>query len=102
MPAIRALHPEIDKTLSDADVLNSEVVRAKVRERLTAFKRDSTGSSNRLMRILLLEEPPSMDAGEMTDKGSINQRAVLSRRAELVKELYSNPPSARVIVAEGK
>jgi hypothetical protein len=38
----------------------------------------------------------------MTDKGSINQRAVLGRRVNLVKELYSNPPSARVIVAEGK
>jgi len=102
MPAIRALHLELDRKLSDAEVLASQIVRANVRERLTAFKRDSTGSSNRLMRVLLLDEPPSMDAGEMTDKGSINQRAVLSRRAELVKELYSNPPSARVIVAEGK
>jgi feruloyl-CoA synthase len=49
-----------------------------------------------------MDEPPSMDAGEMTDKGSINQRAVLGRRANLVKELYANPPSARVIAAEGK
>lgn len=102
LPAIRALHPELETKLSDAEVLNSEIVRAKVMERLTAFKRESTGSSNRLTRILLLEEPPSMDAGEMTDKGSINQRAVLGRRTNLVKELYSNPPSPRVIVAEGK
>ena len=102
MPAIRALHPELDKKLSDAEVLNSEIVRAKVKERLTAFKRESTGSSNRLTRVLLMDEPPSMDAGEMTDKGSINQRAVLGRRANLVKELYSTPPSERVIVAEGK
>lgn len=102
MPAIRALHSELDEKLSDAEVLNSEIVRAKVKERLTAFKRESTGSSNRLTRILLMDEPPSMDVGEMTDKGSINQRAVLGRRANLVKELYSNPPSARVIVAEGK
>ena len=102
MPAIRALHPELDKKLSDADVLNSESVRAKVKERLTAFARESTGSSNRLTRVLLMDEPPSMDAGEMTDKGSINQRAVLGRRANLVKELYANPPSARVVVAEGK
>jgi feruloyl-CoA synthase len=102
MPAIRALHSELDKKLSDADVLNSEGVRAKVKERLTAFARESTGSSNRLTRVLLMDEPPSMDAGEMTDKGSINQRAVLGRRANLVKELYANPPSARVIAAEGK
>jgi len=55
----------------------------------------STGSSNRIARALVLEEPPSLDAGEMTDKGSINQRAVLKRRAALVDELYSN--SERVL-----
>jgi feruloyl-CoA synthase len=50
----------------------------------------NTGSSNRVARAMVLEEPPSLDAGEMTDKGSINQRAVLKRRAALVEELYSN------------
>ncbi len=55
----------------------------------------STGSSNRIARLLVLDEPPSLDAGEMTDKGSINQRAVLARRAALVEELYAG--SARVI-----
>ncbi len=101
LPAIRALHPELDKSMSDSEVLHSDAVRARVKERLVAFKRESTGSSNRLTRILLMDEPPSMDAGEMTDKGSINQRALLARRANLVTELYANPPSARVIVAEG-
>jgi feruloyl-CoA synthase len=46
---------------------------------------------------MLLEEPPSLDAGEMTDKGSINQRAVLARRKQLVAELYSD--SERVLRA---
>lgn len=101
MPAIRALHPELDAGLSDADVLNAQSVRAVVSERLATFARESTGSSNRLARVLLMDEPPSMDAGEMTDKGSINQRAVLGRRAQLVKELYANPPSARVVTAKG-
>jgi len=45
---------------------------------------------------MVLEEPPSLDAGEMTDKGSINQRAVLKARAALVEELYAEPPGARV------
>ena len=54
-----------------------------------------TGSSNRIARAMVLEEPPSLDAGEMTDKGSINQRAVLKRRSALVDELYSN--SGRVL-----
>ena len=48
----------------------------------------STGSSNRVARALVMEEPPSLDAGEMTDKGSSNQRAVLARRKDLVEELY--------------
>ncbi len=58
---------------------------------------ESTGSSNRIARLIVLEEPPSLDAGEMTDKGSINQRAVLRRRQALVEELYRDPPSPRVI-----
>jgi feruloyl-CoA synthase len=58
---------------------------------------ESTGSSNRVSRAMVLEEPPSLDAGEMTDKGSINQRAVLARRARTVEELYSG--SERVLLA---
>ncbi len=57
----------------------------------------STGSSNRVVRAIVLDEPPSLDAGEMTDKGSINQRAVLERRKSLVDELYRDPPSERVL-----
>jgi len=57
----------------------------------------STGSSNRIARALVLEEPPSLDAGEMTDKGSINQRAVLRRRRDMVEELYRDPPSKEVL-----
>ena len=49
--------------------------------------------------MLLLGEPPSLDVGEVTDKGSINQRAVLTHRAALVEELYANPPPRSVIVA---
>src|SRR5207248_1798082 len=72
-------------------------VRNPSREELRArFKSmPATGSSNRIAGLLVLEEPPSLDAGEMTDKGSINQRDVLSRRAALVDELYAG--SARVI-----
>jgi feruloyl-CoA synthase len=59
----------------------------------------STGSSNRIARMIVLDEPPSLDAGEMTDKGSINQKAVLRRRVALVEELYAEPASARVLRA---
>ncbi|HUQ24198.1 MAG TPA: feruloyl-CoA synthase, partial [Burkholderiales bacterium] len=50
----------------------------------------ATGSSNRIARAVVLEEPPSLDAGEMTDKGTINQRAVLKRRRDLVEKLYGS------------
>jgi feruloyl-CoA synthase len=67
----------------------------ELRARLASLK--STGSSNRIGRALVLDEPPSLDAGEMTDKGSINQRAVLKRRSTLVDELYTQ--SERVLRA---
>ncbi len=54
-----------------------------------------TGSSNTIRRFLVLEDPPSLDAGEMTDKGSINQKAVLKNRAAVVDELYGD--SERVL-----
>ncbi len=52
--------------------------------------------------MILLAEPPSLDAGEATDKGSINQRAVLARRAALVEELYAKPLSSQVISIDQK
>jgi feruloyl-CoA synthase len=70
--------------------------------RLNSFAKTSTGSSNRVCRAILLEELPSLDAGEMTDKGSINQRAVLSRRTAEVDELYAKNPSANVILIDKK
>ncbi len=67
--------------------------------RLKTFAAKGTGSSNSIRRAIILEEPPSLDAGEMTDKGSINQRAVLQRRAALVEELYRDPPGEKVLCA---
>ena len=65
----------------------------------TVFARQATGSSNRIVRAILLDTPPSLDVGEATDKGSINQRMVLKHRAALVDELYG-APSARVIAID--
>jgi feruloyl-CoA synthase len=82
---------------SPAAVLADAAVRAEFAGRLASLAARSTGSSNRVGRMLLMAEPPSLDAGEATDKGSINQRAVLTRRAALVEELYASPASANVI-----
>jgi feruloyl-CoA synthase len=92
LDACRALAAGAADVTADARVLD------ELRARLDAFARLSTGSSNRVARAILMSEPPSLDAGEMTDKGSINQRAVLTRRADLVAELYAPAPSARVLV----
>jgi feruloyl-CoA synthase len=66
---------------------------------LEALAEPDRGTSARVRRAILLAEPPSLDIGETTDKGSINQRAVLARRATLIEELYADPPPASVIVA---
>jgi feruloyl-CoA synthase len=83
---------------SDADVARNERVRAKFHHLLKELAATGTGSSNRVMRAMLMEEPPSIDKHEVTDKGSFNQRAVLTNRAALVEELYAAEPSARVII----
>jgi feruloyl-CoA synthase len=83
---------------SDQEVVRSEQVRAKFTTLLRQLGETSSGSSNRVVRALLMEEPPSIDQHEVTDKGSFNQRAVLSNRAALVEELYFPEPSARTIV----
>jgi len=66
---------------------------------IDTFAAASTGTSSRVTRAVLLTEPPSLDIGEMTDKGSINQRAVLAHRAAIVEELYAAAAPPHVIVA---
>ncbi|SUD78663.1 feruloyl-CoA synthase [Pseudomonas putida] len=73
---------------SDAQVLGSDAVRQWFANWLTHLNRDAQGNASRIEWLALLAEPPSIDAGEITDKGSINQRAVLQRRAALVEALY--------------
>ena len=95
----RALCPDLDPEASVATVLADARVRAKFQTLVHDLARQSTGSSTFVARALLLEDPPSMDAREITDKGSLNQRAVLQHRSALVDELYAPAPSPRVIVA---
>ncbi len=73
------------------------LIRDAFRERFCKFLETSTGSSTRITRAILLDTPLSIDRGEVTDKGSINQRAVLDHRSRLIDELYSPTPGAHVI-----
>jgi feruloyl-CoA synthase len=74
-----------------------EAVRAKIAGALAALIAEG-GSSMHPVRALILAEPPSIDAGEITDKGYINQRAVLARRAALVETLHATPAAPEVVL----
>jgi feruloyl-CoA synthase len=85
---------------SASDIVGAPSVRQKFAELLKKLATLSPGSSTRIARAILMADLPSMDRSEMTDKGSINQRAVLRNRASLVDELYGTPLSSRVITTE--
>lgn len=72
-----------------AQGLTPEAIREKLAAGLRALAADGGGSSTRPARLLVMREPPSIDANEITDKGYINQRAVLEKRAVLVGQLYA-------------
>jgi feruloyl-CoA synthase len=78
--------------------LAPQALRAKIAAALEALAAEG-GSSMHPTRALVLEEPASIDAGEITDKGYINQRAVLERRAALVETLHAQPAGRAVITA---
>jgi feruloyl-CoA synthase len=100
--ACQRLCPSLVRDAPIAELFAQPELRTAFAERLESVAAQSTGSSNRIAALLLLEEPPSLDRGEMTDKGSINQRAVLGHRAHLVEELYAHPRSPRVIRLAGE
>lgn len=88
-PAVRSLGG-LDASVPMADVLSSPAVLAHFQKVIDALSQASTGSASRIARMCLLSEPPTIDRGEITDKGSINQRAVLAHRAETVEALHAD------------
>ena len=83
--ALAALAPG----LSPEEAVRDERVKAAFAEKLKAMAATATGSSTRVARLALISEPPSIDRGEITDKGSLNQRLLLSHRAAEVEALYA-------------
>jgi feruloyl-CoA synthase len=71
-----------------AEVVQHHAVQAHFQHVLNKLAADATGSANRIARAVLVSEPPSIDKGEVTDKGSINQRAVLKHRDAAVQALH--------------
>ncbi len=72
-------------------------VRAAAAAALDRYNAGRTGTAQRILRLMLLAEPPSLAEGEITDKGYVNQRAVLQRRASLVAEVHAADPGPEVI-----
>lgn len=85
----RGLCPELPADTPLDKVLDDARVRDFILKGLRRLRSEHGGSSQHASRALLMAEPPSIDANEITDKGYINQRAVLTRRAALVDQLYS-------------
>jgi feruloyl-CoA synthase len=98
--ACRALCSDLPKTAPEIEVLRHPAVRRCFEELLGELAKTGTGSATRVVRGMILEELPSIDKHEMTDKGSLNARALLDNRKELLVELYGDAPSPRVLVAK--
>jgi feruloyl-CoA synthase len=91
------------RLLGDRDALPAEVLRAPaviraVQSALTRYNKSHSTSSTRVERAILLEEPPSAEAGEITEKGYVNQKIALEHRAAFVERLYAEHPDTDVIV----
>jgi feruloyl-CoA synthase len=93
----RRLAPHLEPETPFAEILVDPVVKQAFRDRLSALAARSTGSSTRVSRLALLAEPPSIDLGEVTDKGSLNQRALLANRYADVEALYASEPAPHVV-----
>ncbi|MDE0387007.1 MAG: feruloyl-CoA synthase, partial [Defluviicoccus sp.] len=102
LPGCRSLCPDLgpDATLEDA--IARPEIRQRLADGLAAHNAENRGSSTRIARALLTAEPPAIDAGEITDKGYINQRAVLARRAAEIERLHADVPGAGVIALSGR
>jgi feruloyl-CoA synthase len=87
-----------DPSLKTPDeILRSPAIVEFVRDRLRKHNKSAGGSSGKVQRLMLMTEPPSIDGHEITDKGYVNQRATLDRRAKLVDALYAKSPPGDVI-----
>jgi feruloyl-CoA synthase len=82
---------------SAAEVMNAPVLREFFQRLVDALYSSGTGSATRVARAVVLAEPPSIDRGEVTDKGSINQRAVLLHRDAIVQAMYDAPDAGVIL-----
>ncbi len=97
-PNVSACRELVGPEADPASVTRAPQVLEVVRRGIDDHNRANPGASTRVARVHLMVEPPSIDANEITDKGYINQRAVLERRGDLVERLFADAPSPDVSV----
>ncbi len=100
MEACQELYGDTANGDDPVDMLRSPAIADHIRRGLRAYNAEQAGSSMRIERVMLMAEPPSIDANEITDKGYVNQRATLDRRVDLVERLYAADPDGDVIVID--
>lgn len=98
--AILFLNPDACRALSDlppatplAELVRCATIQNQLEQLLTQLHATARGSADRLEKVLITLQPPSIDKGEITDKGSLNQRAILANRPHLIKKLYESQPN---------
>jgi feruloyl-CoA synthase len=96
----RKLSPNLNQSTSAAEILLLPEVRSAFQERLQSFAAQNTGTSTYIQRALLLDSPPSMEAREITDKGTLNPAAVLKNRAAALERLYQEPSPDDVLCVD--
>jgi feruloyl-CoA synthase len=84
-------HAGLSPDAPSAQAFAHTAVAKKIRQTLAALARASTGSANRIARAIIAYDPPDIDVGEITDKGTLNQCITLNHRASLVNQLYAEP-----------
>jgi feruloyl-CoA synthase len=89
-----------NQTMAHAELADSRELHALIQQRLTAHGKRNPASTRCVRRAIVLPTAPSLDRGEITDKGSINQRAVLTHRTTCVNALYAATPPTEVICIE--
>jgi feruloyl-CoA synthase len=84
---------------STPEIANNRAARARVLAKLAALAKRATGSSQRVLRLSFLTRSLSIDAGELTEKGSISQRGTVRRHSDLIEELYADKPADNILCA---
>jgi feruloyl-CoA synthase len=101
LEACRRFCPGVAEASPVSDVLSHPEVRSAFQQQLTSFVSENPASSTHVRRAILLDSPPSLEAREITDKGTLNQAAVLKNRALAVERLYQEPLASDVLSIGG-